>query len=97
LYAGDGRWRAAGDGGGSPESRRRSLDFGLGATDWDADRFYAELGGRRTYLGGRGGGYGGHGGAHHKGAARPKVACGMPVLRLGLRELKGGMRFLTLL
>jgi hypothetical protein len=65
------------------------LDFGLEAMDWDAGRFYAELGERRTYLGGRGGGYGGHGGAHHKRAARPKVACGMPVLRLGLRELKG--------
>jgi hypothetical protein len=46
------------------------LDFGLGATDWDADKFYVELGGRRTYLGGRGGGSGVHGGAHRKGAAR---------------------------
>jgi hypothetical protein len=66
------------------------LDFGLGGTDWDADRFYAELGGRRTYLDGQGGGSGGHGGAHRKGAARPRAACGVPVLGLRHRGRQGG-------
>jgi hypothetical protein len=47
--ANDDAWPACG--GAERQAVRSSpvlLDLGLGATDWDAARFYAELGGRRT-------------------------------------------------